>query len=181
MYFEKAGKVNTEEAVKLAVKTAKERGINYIVVASNEGETASYLKGCGVNVVVVTHSNGFKQKGVQELSEEKRKELEEEGFTIYTSTHVLSGAERSLSRQFGGISPIEIMAYSLRMFGQGVKVGVEVTTMALDGGVIPYGEDIVAIGGTGRGADTAIILRPAHGAEILQTKIKEIICKPSEW
>jgi uncharacterized protein len=181
LYFEKSGKINTEETVKLAVKTAKERGINYIVVASNEGETASYLKDCGLKIVVVTHSNGFAESGAQELSEEKRKELEQYGFKVYTSTHVLSGGERSLSKQFGGVSPIEIIAYSLRMLGQGVKVGVEIATMALDGGVIPYGEDIIAIGGTGRGADTAIILRPAHAAGILQTKIKEIICKPQEW
>lgn len=44
MYFEKAGRHNTEETVRLAVDMAKERGINYIVVASNEGVTASYLK-----------------------------------------------------------------------------------------------------------------------------------------
>lgn len=181
MYFNKPGKENTKETLDLAVSAAKNKGINYIVVASNEGETASYLKDCGLKVVVVTHANGYGGNGRQELTPEKRKELEDMGFTVYTSTHVLSGAERCLSKKFGGISPIEIMAYSLRMFGQGVKVGVEVAVMALDGGVIPYGEDIVAVGGTARGADTAIILRPAHAADILSTKIKEIICKPSEW
>lgn len=181
MYFEKAGKLNTEETVKLSVQTARNRGINYIVVASNEGETAEYLKDSGLKIIVVTHTNGFVKKGSQELSEERRKELIETGFTVYTATHVLSGAERSLSKQFGGISPIEVMANTLRMFGQGVKVCVEISTMALDGGMIPYDEDIVAIGGTGRGADTAVILRPAHASEILQTKIKEIVCKPREW
>lgn len=181
MYFEKAGKANTEETVKLAIETAKEKGINYIVTASNEGETAEYLKNSGVNVMVVSHAYGFRGHGSQELPQEKRKELIAYGFTVYTSSHVLSGAERGLSREFGGISPVEVMANSLRMFGQGVKVGVEISTMALDGGVIPYGEDVIAIAGTGRGADTAIILRPAHASEILQTKIKEIICKPREW
>lgn len=181
MYFEKAGKENTENTIELAIKAAKERGINYIVVASNEGDTAMYLKDCGLNVVVVTRCNGFTKKIDQELSEEKRKKLEQYGFKVYTATHVLSGAERGLSNQFGGISPVEVIAYALRMLGQGLKVGVEIATMAVDGGMIPYGEDIIAIGGTGRGADTAIILRPAHASEILQTKIKEIICKPSEW
>lgn len=181
MYFEKCGKVNTKETVKLAVKTAKEKGINYIVVASNEGETADMLKDCGINVVVITHVNGFKQAGTQEMSEKTRTELESYGFKVYTSTHVLSGAERSLSNKFGGISPIEVMAYSLRMFGQGIKVGVEIATMALDGGMIPYEEDVISVGGTGRGADSAIILRPAHSANILETKIKEIICKPRQW
>jgi hypothetical protein len=181
MYFEKCGKINTKETVELAIKVAKEKGINHIVVASNEGETAKLLKDCGINVVVVTHVNGFREAGTQEMSAKIRTELESYEFKVYTSTHVLSGAERSLSNKFGGISPIEVMAYSLRMFGQGVKVCVEVSTMALDGGMIPYGEDIIAIGGSGRGADSAIIIRPAHSANILETKIKEIICKPRQW
>lgn len=181
MYFEKSGKINTEETVKLAVKTAKERNINYIVVATSKGEVPTYLKACGIKVVVVTHAYGYPESGVQELTEEKRKELEGYGFVIYTSSHVLSGAERGLSKQFGGVMPVEIIANSLRMLGQGTKVGVEISTMALDGGVIPYGEDIIAISGSGRGADTAMIIRPAHASEILKTKIREIICKPSDW
>jgi len=181
MYFEKCGKDNTKQTVALAVKIAKEKGINYIVVASNEGETASLLKDCGLNIVVVTHVNGFKEAGTQEMSAKTRIELESYGFTVYTASHALSGAERALSNKFGGISPIEIMAYSLRILGQGVKVGVEISTMALDGGIIPYAEDIISISGTGRGADTAMLLRPAHSSNILETKIKEIICKPAQW
>jgi hypothetical protein len=181
MYFEKCGKVNTQMSVELAIKAAVDNGINYIVVASNEGETAKLLKNSGINVVVVTHVNGFKEAGTQEMAEDTRTKLESYGFKVYTSSHVLSGAERSLSSKFGGISPIEVMAQSLKMFGQGVKVCVEISTMALDGGIIPYGEDIIAIAGSGRGADTAVILRPAHSANILETKIKEIICKPRQW
>ena len=181
MYFEKCGNVNTKEAVTLAIKTAKNRGINYIVIASNEGETAKMLKDCGINIIVVTHANGYREAGTQEMPEKTRTELESYGFKVYTSSHALSGAERSLSKKFGGISPIEVMAYSLRMFGQGIKVCVEISTMALDGGMIPYEEDIISIAGTGRGADAAMILRPSHAANILETKIKEIICKPRQW
>jgi uncharacterized protein len=181
MYFEKCGKTNTLKTVELAIKSAKENRINFIVVASNEGNTAELLKDCGINVVVVTHVNGFLKAGVQEMPENTKIKLESYGFVVYTSAHVLSGAERSLSNKFGGISPIEIMAYSLRMLGQGVKVGVEIATMALDGGMIPYNEDVISISGTGRGADCALILRPSHSANILETKIKEIICKPSQW
>jgi len=97
MYFEKCGKINAKETVELAIKAAKEKGINYIVVASNEGETAELLKDCEINVVVITHSNGFKQAGTQEMDENKKKQLESYGFKVYTSTHALSGAERSLS------------------------------------------------------------------------------------
>lgn len=33
MYFDKSGKTNTQQTVEFAVKVAKEKGINYIVVA----------------------------------------------------------------------------------------------------------------------------------------------------
>ncbi|WP_027625478.1 pyruvate kinase alpha/beta domain-containing protein [Clostridium lundense] len=178
MYFENPGKENTEKTVELAIKCAKEKGIKHIVVASNEGNTARLLKDCSMEVVVVTHAFGHKEPGMQEMKEEVMKELEGYGFKIYSGTHVLSGAERGISKKFGGVSPVEIIAQSLRMLGQGVKVGVEISTMALDAGLIPYGEDIITIGGWKNGADTALIVRPAYANAIFDTKIKEIICKP---
>ena len=92
---------------------------------------------------------------------------------------MLSGAERGMSRKFGGVYPMEIIANTLRMLGQGTKVCVEISVMALDAGLIPYGEDVIAVGGTDEGADTAIILRPAHAADIFDTWISEILCKPA--
>jgi hypothetical protein len=64
------------------------------------------------------------------------------------------------------------------MFGQGIKVGVEIATMALDAGLIPFGVSVIAVGGSVRGADSAIILKPAHAKDILSTRIEEILCKP---
>jgi hypothetical protein len=178
MYFSETGKANTEKTIELALQTAKKRGIENIVIASNTGYSAMFLAGSGLNVVCVTHVNGFSEKGKNELPVETRAELTEKGITVLTASHVLSGAERALSTKFGGIYPIEIMAHTLRMFGQGVKVCVEIATMSLDAGLIPYGEKIIAIGGTINGADTAVIITPAHAQYILETKIHEIICKP---
>lgn len=56
---------------------------------------------------------------------------------------------------------------------------VEISVMALDAGLIPYGEEVIAVGGTGEGADTAIIIKPAHAANIFDTWISEILCKPA--
>ena len=81
---------------------------------------------------------------------------------IVTAGHALSGAERCFSTYFGGYGPTEIVANTLRMFSQGVKVCVEVSTMALDAGKIPYQEKIVAIAGSGRGADTVVLLTPSY-------------------
>ena len=178
MIFEKKGRENTESAIHLAIQTAKERNIRHIVISSNSGESALLLADCGINTVCVTHVNGFVKKGENEMTEEMRQRLISEGISVLTATHVLSGAERSLSKKFGGIHPVEIIAQTLRMFGQGTKVCIECSTMALDAGFIPYGKPVIAMGGTGRGIDTAIILKPEHASSILDTQINEILCKP---
>lgn len=180
MYFEKEGKENTKRTLDLALKTAEERDIGHIVVASNSGETAQFLSGAAdkLNIVCVTHVNGFEKKGENEMPEEVRQMLLQSGMKVLTTTHALSGAERGISKKFGGTYPVEIIAHTLRMFGQGTKVCVEISVMALDAGLIPYGKEIIAVGGTNKGADTAIILKPSHAGSIFETRINEIICKP---
>lgn len=181
MYFDKVGKDNTDKTLELAIKTAKEKNIKNIVVASSSGNTALKLSNeKDLNIVCVSHSNGFRENGSMDMPEESITLLKEKGIKVLTTTHVLSGAERGLSKKFGGISPVEVIAYTLRMFGQGVKVCTEISIMALDSNLIPYDEPIIAIGGSSYGADTAIIIRPSHASSILETKIDEIICKPIE-
>ncbi|MFD3156958.1 pyruvate kinase alpha/beta domain-containing protein [Haloimpatiens sp. FM7330] len=182
MYFEEKGKVNSEKCVQLAIKEAKDRNIKHIVVATSSGYTAKLFKDVkDINVVCVTHGYGCKKPGENEFTHESIEELKELGFKILTTTHVLSGAERGISRKFGGVSPVEIMAHTLRMFGQGTKVCVEISVMAMDAGLIPYGEKIIAVGGSSQGADTAVVISPAHANNILDTKINEVICKPNNF
>ena len=183
MYFKDKGAINTEQCIKTAIEVAKERGIKHIVVATSTGDTATLLKDVSrdINIVCVTHACGSKNPGKNEILQETIDELKSNGMQVLTTTHVLSGAERGLSKKFGGISPVEIMAHTLRMFGQGTKVAVEVAVMAIDAGMIPYGEGIIAIGGSGKGADTALIMLPAHANSILDNKIIEIICKPRNF
>jgi hypothetical protein len=179
MYFATAGAVNTEQTVQLAVQTAQERRIRHIVVASNTGETARlFLNIPEIRTVCVTHVYGMHKPGEVEMAEAVRAELTASGMRVLTTTHVLSGAERGISKKFGGVNPVELIAHTLRMFGQGTKVCVEIAVMALDAGLIPFGEQVIAVGGTARGADTVVILTPAHAAEILDTRVHEIICKP---
>jgi hypothetical protein len=64
------------------------------------------------------------------------------------------------------------------LFGQGIKVCVEVTIMAADAGLIPMDSEIIAIGGTAWGADAAVVLEPAHMTNFFDLKIKEIIAMP---
>lgn len=181
--FEKPGKENTEAALRIALQAAAEKGYT-LVVASNTGETVSTLlklqeeTGLSAKVVMVGQVDGFAAPGTNALKPEMRAALEEKGVRIVTAAHALSGAERGMSRKFGGVYPAELVAYSLRMLSQGTKVCVEIGMMALDCGSIEYGKPVVCVGGTGRGADTVCILTPAYTANLFDTQIHEILCKP---
>jgi len=85
---------------------------------------------------------------------------------------------RGISNKFGGVTPVEVMAETLRMISQGFKVCVEISIMAADGGFIPTEQEIIAVGGNARGADTAVILTPAHMNSIFDLRIHEIIAMP---
>lgn len=178
-YFPKPGPNNTARTLELALQAAREDHISTLVVASTRGTTPLLLKKAAreFHIVVVTHANGYKEPGGQEIPVEVRRELEATGMTVVTASHVLSGAERGLSHAFNGVYPVEIMANTLRMMGQGTKVCVECAVMALDGGAIQPGP-VVCVGGSGLGADTAWVLRPAHAMNILDTRLDKLICKP---
>jgi uncharacterized protein len=180
-FFEKSGPDNTAATVVAALRAGRERRAGHIVVASCTGRTVRELLALdtgGIAVVCVTHHVGFDAPGEDEMDAAVRAELAAQGVKVLTTTHALAGVDRSLRLKFGGISPPEILAGALRMFGQGVKVCAEVAIMALDAGLVPYGADIVAVGGTGKGADTACVVRPAHSNNVLDTRIVEILCRP---
>ena len=184
LVWETAGPENTRETLKVAIAKAKEASIPWLVIASNTGATvrkALELGAEGHSIVCVTHHVGFRGPGVDEMPRNERAYLQEHGVKVLTTTHVLAGVDRSVRTKFGGIYPPEIMACALRMLGQGVKVCVEISVMALDAGLIPHGERIVAVGGTSSGADTAAIVLPEHSNNLFDLKVEEILCKPRTW
>ena len=182
--FETPGRVNTDGTCRIAIERAACMGNAPIVAASTTGSSGAYLckiateMGFGGKIVIVTHAYGSIKPGENALKPEHRFAMEQYGVTFVTAAHALSGVERALSSKFQGAYPVEIIAHSLRMFSAGIKVAVEISTMALDNGAIPYGVPIVCVGGTGRGFDTAVIMNPAHAKTIFETKIHEILCMP---
>ena len=181
--FTKPGIENTDAALRIALEAAAKQNLP-IVLASGTGATAEKLlelrqeSGLSVSIVMVGQVYGFSKPGMDALSDEMREKLEAQGVKIVITAHALSGAERGISRKFGGVYPAELVAASLRMLSQGTKVCVEIGMMAMDCGALAYGKPVVAVGGTGRGADTVCILTPSYTADFLSTKIHEILCKP---
>ena len=182
IYFHQPGPRNTDSVAEAVKKRCEELGIGYVVVASNTGETAlrfwNVLKDINVKLVAVTEHAGFSGGDKLFLTPEKRKELEENGVDVLIASHMLSGVGRSISNKFGGISHVEIIAHTLRRIGQGIKVAVEVSIMAADAALIPTDAEIIAVGGSGKGADAAAVIKPAHMNNFFDLEIREIIAMP---
>lgn len=174
----------TQKVARLSAQKALEMGIGHVVVASNSGKTAlqclmalrsAFTGSQAPKLVCVTHMVGFSEDGVDEMGPEMRKKLSDEGVAVLTTTHLFGGVERSMTGQYKGIYPLSMVANALKLFGQGAKVAVEISVMALDSGLIPFGVDVMALGGAGKGADTALVIRPAHSIRFFDTKVKSVI------
>lgn len=179
-YFEKSGKENTERTLELAKRRAEELKIDQIVVASTSGSTGlkAAKKFQGKSLVVVTHSTGFSKPDYQQFNDKNRKEIEKLGGRILTCTHSFGGIGRAVRKKLNTYQVDEVIAFTLRTFGEGLKVACEIALMAADAGLIRTDRDAIAIGGTGTGADTAIVVQPTHTQTFFDLKVKEIICKP---
>lgn len=183
MYWNGAGAEFTAKTVEIAVRRAQSEKLP-LIIASCSGETVFRALKMGSDpqqVICVTHMVGFKNPGEDEMGEEARGRLTDLGVRVLTTTHVLAGIDRALRLSYGGIYPPEIVANALRMLGQGVKVCAEIAIMAADAGLVKPSHLAVAIGGSGRGADTAVVLSPVHSTQLFDLKIHEILAKPAKW
>lgn len=184
-YFERPGPENTADAARFAVERAQALGIGAVVVASSSGRTAlqflEVMMDADLELVVVTHAVGFRAPGEWEFDPAAARTLREAGATIVTGTHVLSGLERafSASAKVGGGSRSEAVAEALRrVVAVGLKVAVECVMIAADQGAVPIDREVVACGGTGSGADTVVVARPAHTNRFFDCQVRELVAMP---
>jgi hypothetical protein len=159
-YFEKPGKENTFRCLEM-VSGLVDEGFSHLVVATTTGETgllfARKLQGKTLNVVAVTHNVGYAGQNADECPAEARQELNSLGVKIFTGAILTRGIEASFVKSHQGVYLGYIIAQTLRLLGQGVKVCVEIVVEACDAGLVPEGADIIAVAGNRRGADTVAI------------------------
>lgn len=181
-YFQKSGGKNTVAVLEAAARRARELSIKKVLVATCSGKTAFEairIMDRDVKIIAVTHVTGFVEPDSQELDGNDRMELESKGVTVLTCQHAFGGVGRAVRNKLGSYQVDEIMAHTLRIFGQGTKVAIELALMAADAGLVRTDEDVIAIGGTGSGADSAVVLKPANSASFFDLKVRELICKPA--
>ncbi len=180
--FEQAGPSNTDDTLQAAKERMEKLGIKHLVVATSTGDTAlkvaELFEGTNTSIAAVTLHAGLWKK-YSGPAPEIQEAAEKLSVRFITATHTLMGnVEAAIKEKFGGLPPVELIAHTYYTFSQGMKVAVEVAVMAADAGCTPTDQDIVAIAGTGDGADTAIVLRAAYSTSFFDLKIREIIAMP---
>jgi hypothetical protein len=181
VYFEKAGKENSDACLQIVKEAIRDFGYKHVVVASTSGDCGilfSEVSLDGINLVVVTHCAGFKEPNALEMPCDVRQRITESGAKVFTGTMVTHSLETAFASKFNGLYPTLIVAQALRRFCEGAKVCCEIVMMAADAGLIPEGEEILAVAGTGRGADTVLLVRSALSKRFFDLKVLEILAKP---
>lgn len=175
--------MTTRQVLEIAKNYADTNKINDIVVATTKGDTgmlASEIFGRKYNVVIVTHITGFRENNIQELEEDKKSKILKNGAKVFTGTMVFHNLNDHIKAK-GYYTLHNIIADTLRLFGQGTKVVAEIVMMATDAGLILADKDVIGIAGTGRGADTVILVKSANSRRMFDLKFKEIIAKPKDF
>lgn len=166
-FFRKPGPENTKAVMGAVAKRLEDGQIKWVVVASTSGRTgvkfAEALKG-KAEIVVISH---------EKMETKFREEIERLGGVAIDNTHL------PLHRR--GMDKVRNTLYTL---GQGFKVAVEVILIAVDKGAIKPRQDVIGVGGTGRGADTAIVAKATASRDIFsddvrnRLEVREIIAMP---
>lgn len=178
-YYDRPGPDNTDDVVATAAARAKALGIKQVVVATSHGSTALKAREAlpkDVRVIAVTHSASYHREGWTPTPEE-RERMARAGLQILTTMHALAN---DISEAMCGEAwpPNRIVCETLSCFSQGMKVAVEISVMAAEAGLLDMRSEVIAIGGTDKGADTAVVLRPTYARDFRQFKVHEILAMP---
>lgn len=175
VYFEESDSNNTDVTFKLVEERLKETGIKKLVLASTTGAIAQKamadFRDLDVQLIVVPHQFDFSNKE-NLFPRDLVKKLHDAGHEVHFSTMLFH-----TERLFGSNVPSAI-ATLLYSFCQGIKVCIEIALMVTDAGYLITGERAIVVAGTGKGADTAVVIQAGSTRNPRNLRINEILCKP---
>jgi hypothetical protein len=188
-YFDEPGEENTQWVVKAVSKRLELGGIRKVIIASTSGksavEFARSLKD-KVELVCVSEAPYRREWGEQWpcLKQAFRRELEKRGVAIIDRAPYVFHSSVLDAARWSDVFPERLVKETLYTFGQGMKVAVEVALTAVSCGYVTPYEDVIGVGGSSKGADTAIVLRATYPASLFdkdtakRLEIREIIAMP---
>jgi len=191
-YFPAYGEGNTSAVIDVVRERLAEGGIEALIVASTTGKTALALARVvrpGSDLPLVCISDPPWAKYYPGLKAENRQELEELQVEIVDHVPYASHSHSvgPCKNMYGAPDLRVIIFDAFRLIGgQGLKVAMEVGMMAADAGKIKPGTVILCVGGTGTGADCAIVMRGGFSVDILsrdperRPQVREILAMPLE-
>lgn len=186
VYFEDTAKAeeNTRAVVALVGEYLKRGDARYVVLATNTGYVGAQFAPLAKAHPEVTFIGVKMAPAVDKIyditfSDEHLKVMQGAGMKLVCGTHALTGGvDRALRAKFQGYPPSAVMAETLYLFSQGMKVCVEIIAMAADAGLLPEGEQVVSCAGTGHGSDTVIAAASAASANLFELDIHRVLAMP---
>ena len=162
-------------SLKLVQERLKNLDIKKIVLASTTGATAEkamdFFRNMEVRLIAVPHQFDFHLEK-NAFPPELIKALRDSGHDVHFGTMLFH------TDDFYGSNNATAIANLLRCFSQGVKVCFEIVLMVTDAGLVTSGEKVIAIAGTARGSDAALVMQAASTQHLRKLRVSEIVCKP---
>ena len=186
-YFDDTGKwkQNTAAVVEIVSKELKSSRIKHVVMATCTGYTGAQFAPLAEEHAKASFVGVAMAPAIDAMYDVKwnarhGRIMEQAGVKLMRGTHALTGGvDRALRSTFeGGFPPSAIVAQTLYLFSQGMKVCVEIIAMACDAGLLPEGKQVISCGGTGNGCDTAIVATSAASANLFKMKIHRVLAMP---
>jgi hypothetical protein len=185
-YFEDTGKAqqNTRAVVKLVGEYLKSHRVRHVVMATNTGYVGAQFAPLAkahprVSFVGVKMATAIDEMYDVKWSARHGRAMDEAGMKLVGGTHALTGGvDRALRAKFEGYPAGALIAETLYLFSQGMKVAVEVIAMACDAGALPEGRQVISCAGTGHGSDTVIVATSGASANLFDIDIHRILAMP---
>lgn len=186
VYFQDTAKAeeNTRAVVEVVGEYLRDHPVRHVVVASNTGYVGAQFAPLAlahpeVSFVAVKMAPAVDRIYDVTFNEDYRRVMDQAGVKLVSGTHALTGGvDRALRAKFQGYPPTAVIAETLYLFSQGMKVCVEIIAMAADAGFLPEGVEVVSCAGTGHGSDTAIVATAAASATLFDLTVHRILAMP---
>lgn len=201
LFFEHPGEKNTYEVIRVVSNRISRGDIQALVVASISGktaiQTAEQLHKNNLHVPVICVSGPpswvqYPEYRFPLIAKKEREKLNKLGIKVIDW---IEEPFRSLSfRNWWEKETIDVNWPEAGLFwmtlicigGHGLRTAVEVVFMAVEAGMVSFGEMVIGVAGTGSGADSAIVLRATRYEDAVgmdpdkRLKIEEILAMPKQ-